>query len=296
VDLGTFIIAVFCLVDDWLEGEKLRQRGPKPKLADSEVLTMEIVGEFLEIDTDKGLYRYFRRHFAEWFPAIRRVHRTTFVRQAANLWAVKEQLWKHLLDRLDFDSKVSLIDSFPVAVCRFARAYRCRRLAEVSAFGYDETKKRAFYGLRAHLRVCWPGVIVEVDLTPADVHDLRMAEELLLGGGGVKGWALGDRNYWSPNLAKRLEDEGGLRLLTPYKSKKNEKKPWPRWLTQKRRRIETVIGQLVERYRTKKVWARDRWHLTSRWLRKVLSHTMAVFLCREEADLPSLRFAGLLTD
>jgi hypothetical protein len=52
-------------------------------------------------------------------------------------------------------------------------------------------------------------------------------------------------------------------LLTPYKSKKNEKKAWPRWLTQERRRIETIIGELVERYRAPKVWAWDRWHLTS---------------------------------
>jgi hypothetical protein len=47
--------------------------------------------------------------------------------------------------------------------------------------------------------VCWPGVIVEVDLAPANVHDLRLAEALLE---GVGGWALGDRNYWSPELAE----------------------------------------------------------------------------------------------
>jgi hypothetical protein len=27
VDLNTFIIAVFCLVDDWLKGKNMRQRG-----------------------------------------------------------------------------------------------------------------------------------------------------------------------------------------------------------------------------------------------------------------------------
>jgi hypothetical protein len=295
VDLSTFIVAVFCEVDDWLEGKKLRQRGPKPKLSDAEVLTIEIVGEYLGIDTDSGLYAYFRRHYAEWFPALREVHRTTFARQAANLWPAKKKLWTHLLDRVGFDPKISLIDSFPVAVCRFARAYRCRRLAEESAFGYDEMAKQTFYGLKAHLRVCWPGVIADMDLAPANVHDLSMAEELLE---GVleEGWALGDRNYWSPNLAERLLNEEGVRLLAPYKSKKNEKEPWPRWLVQKRRRIETVISQMVERYGAKKVWARDRWHLTSRFLRKVLSHTTAVFLCQEADHLPPLRFAELLTD
>jgi Transposase DDE domain len=295
MDIETFTIAVFCAVEDWLEGQQpLRQRGPKPKLSDCEVLTIEIAGEFLGIDTDQGLYTYFRRNYGEWFPGLNKIHRTTFCRQAANLWAVKKKLWKDLLGRIHFDPKISLIDSFPVPVCRFARAYRCRRLAEVSSFGHDEMTKQTFYGLRAHLRVCWPGVIVEMDLAPANVHDLRMAEELLPF--EERGWALGDRNYWSPKLAERLGGEGLLRLLTPYKSKKKEKKPWPRWLTQKRRRIETVISQLVGRYQAKRVWARDRWHLTSRWLRKALSHTVAVFLCQEETHLSPLRFAKLLND
>lgn len=292
MDLSTFIVSVFCLVDDRLKDRgPLRQRGPAPKLSDAEVLTIEIVGEFLGIDTDEGLYEHFRCHYAEWFPALKGVHRTTFLRQAANLWAVKKMFWKHLLSRIRFDPEVSLIDSSPVPVCRFARAYRCKRLAEESAFGFDEMSKQTFYGLRVHLRVCWPGVIVDVELAPANAHDLHLAGELLE---DTKGWALGDRNYWSPDLTERLADEG-LRLLSPYKSKKKEKKPWPRWLVQKRRRIETVISQMTERYRAKKVWARDRWHLTSRFLRKVLSHTMAVYFC-QQVGLSPLRFAELLTD
>ena len=86
MDLSIFIITVFCLIDDWLQGEpKLRQRGPHPELADSEVLTIEIVGEFLAIDSEKDLFAYFRHHYGEFFPALREVHRTTLTRQAANL-------------------------------------------------------------------------------------------------------------------------------------------------------------------------------------------------------------------
>lgn len=224
-------------------------------------------------------------------PALREIHRTTFTRQMANLWAAKRELRRHLLERIYFDPAISLIDGFPIPVCRFARAYRCRRLAEESAFGYDEVAKQTFYGLKGHLRVCWPGVIVEADLAPANAHDLSMAQELLE---GAKGWVLGDRNYWSPRLMEELK-EGGLDLLAPYKSRKNEKEPWPRCWIQKRRRIETVVGQLVERYRAKKVWARDRWHLTSRWLRKLLSHTLTVYLC-QQAGLPPLSFAEFVTD
>ena len=49
-----------------------------------------------------------------------------------------------------------------------------------------------------------------------------------------------------------------------------------------------------ERYHAKRVWARDAWHLWSRWQRKLLSHTLAAFLY-QRAGLGSLRFADLIT-
>ncbi len=70
-----------------MEGEQpLRQRGPKPKLSDSEALTIEIAGEFLDIlgiDTDRGLYAYFRRNYGVWPAALKELHRTIFCRQGS---------------------------------------------------------------------------------------------------------------------------------------------------------------------------------------------------------------------
>jgi DDE family transposase len=290
MDATTLLVTVYCLIDDWLGGRRLRQRGPAPTLADSEVLTIECVGEFLGIDTDKGLYEHFRRHWGDWFPALGRVHRTTFVRQAANLWAVKQQLHGHLLDQVDFDPAVCLVDSVAVPICRFARAYRCRRLRELAAWGHDEVAKQTYLGLRAHLRVCRPGVIVDGRLAPANLSDLAVGEELLE---GVTGWTLADRNYGSPRLATQLHLQGGW-LLAPARGRSRSQQRPPPWLTGKRRRVEIVIGQLTGRYHLKRVWARDAWHLWSRWQRKLLSHTLAVHLCQQHG-LGSLRFADLLT-
>ena len=48
--LEDFIITVFCWVDEHLNAllgdHRLRSRGFAPKLNDSEVITMEVVGEF----------------------------------------------------------------------------------------------------------------------------------------------------------------------------------------------------------------------------------------------------------
>jgi hypothetical protein len=51
---------------------------------------------------------------------LREIHRTTFVRQSANLWSVKDQLWRHALRHIRFDPAISLVDSFPVPVARRA--------------------------------------------------------------------------------------------------------------------------------------------------------------------------------
>jgi hypothetical protein len=89
------LLQVFCLVDDELQAlnvGRLRARGPCPKLADSEVIPMELVGEFWKLHTDQDLFRHFRRYHLAEFPALAQVDRTTFARLAANLWHVK-QYW-----------------------------------------------------------------------------------------------------------------------------------------------------------------------------------------------------------
>lgn len=45
-----------------------------------------------------------------------------------------------------------------------------------------------------------------------------------------------------------------------------------------RRRVETAIGQLTERFHIEKVRVRDLWHLANRFIRKLLAHTVGVFL------------------
>src|SRR5215217_4184811 len=194
MDLSTFIVAVFCLIDHRLKGRRIRQRGPAPKLSDAEVRTIEIVGEFLGIDTDKAIYLFFRRHYGEWFPALGEVHRTTFARQAANLWKVKEYLWQEFLALAPHDPTFALVDSMPLPACLFARAYRCRRFKGEAAFGKDTLLKQTFYGFRVHMRVCWPGVITRLSVAPANAHELSGLPELLQ---STCGFAVGDRTYWS---------------------------------------------------------------------------------------------------
>ena len=141
MDLDHFILATFCLIDDimidLLSHRRLRPRGPAPALADSEVLTLEIISEYLSLNPDKAICTSFRHPYAPCFPALRPRHRTPFVRQAANRWHLKERIGPRLLTQTRCDPSLQLIDSFPLPVCQFARAYRCQRFRGEGAFGDD---------------------------------------------------------------------------------------------------------------------------------------------------------------
>lgn len=78
------------------------------------------------------------------------------------------------------DPLISIVDSFPMPVCRFARAKRCRIFAGQAASGYDEVARQTYYGLRAHVRICWPGVIVASTLAPANVHDTGAVRRIIV--------------------------------------------------------------------------------------------------------------------
>lgn len=141
------------------------------------------------------------------------------------------------------------------------------------------------------MRLSWPGIISGLQLAAANLSEPAVAEALLA---GALGTAVGDRNYWSPRLAQELR-LAGVELLAPYRSARRD--PCPRrsrLLSRFPYRIDTVLGQLVGRFRAKTAWARDLWHLCSRLLRKVSSHTIAVLL-NLRLDNPPLQLERLLT-
>jgi hypothetical protein len=292
--LEDLIIHVFCLVDDDLQiclgRQRLRERGPAPVLADSEVLTMEVIGEALGREQEVEMWDYFGEHWSHLFPALKTVSRTSFVRQAANLWKLKEWLWQRWLERIPCDPTLTLIDSFPVHVCRFARARRAKRLRGLASYGKDLLIGQTYYGLRVHVCLCWPGVITRFEVTGANVAELAVVEELTAGAGGT---LIGDRNYWAPDLAADLRQHG-LWLLAPFRNRSRDPQPqFSHRLKRLRYRIETVFSQLAERFHIKRLWAKDLWHLSSRLLRKVLSHTVLFFLNQAQGN-PPLQFAQLL--
>ncbi|HEX8236031.1 MAG TPA: transposase [Abditibacteriaceae bacterium] len=300
MNLDNLIIASFCQLDEamkellpQLPKARLRARAPQPKLCDSEVLTMEVVGAYLGFYQDKALFDYFRRHYLHFFLALASLHRTTFVRQAANLWKLKERLWQQLLKNALPQCHLSFLVSAPLPVCHGVRSTFCRRFRYADStglqatYGHDHATNQTFWGFRVHLHVSWPGFITRFVLAPGNVQELKVAPQLLAGKDGL---VLGDRNYWSPPLQAQLSLAApGLKLLVPYKKKALDPTPrQSRQITRWRYRL----AQWAQRLSLKRVWARDVWHLSNRLLRAVLRHTICCRL-NVQAGKPALQLATL---
>ncbi len=294
-DTEEFIIAVFCCIDDFLaeitQDFPPRKRGFAPSLTDSEVITMEIVGEWNGFEKDKDIWRYFRDHWSNLFPLI--TSRSTFVRQAANLWGYKETLQQKIASILGaFSESIHLIDSFPIPLCCFSRANNCRLFKGEADYGYCAAKKETYYGFRGYLVISAKGIITGFALTSGNGSEREALWESIA---GISGLLIGDKGYISQELQEQLSSYN-INLKTAKRSNmhENRSKNFIHLLNRCRRLIETVIGQLSERFNFEKVRARDLWHLTSRINRKLLAHTVCFWLNRHSLD--PLQFEQLITE
>jgi hypothetical protein len=295
MSIEDFIIMVFCLIDDEmkknLKGQKLRSRGRSPQLIDSEVIAMEVVGEFLGIDCDKSIWEYFCRHWRHFFPKI--PDRSNFSRQAANLYGIKHILQNSLAASLGaLNEELHLIDGFPIPVCKFARAFFSKVFKGEASYGYCATKKETYYGFRGHIVISGTGVITAATFTAANKDERDVCPELVE---SLRGLLLGDKGYMRPLLEEELKIQG-LHLQTPLRDNMKDDRPksFQKWMLGTRRLIETVIGQLAERFNLEKVRARDSWHQFSRFWRKILAHTVCVKINMDRGNEP-LQFERIVS-
>lgn len=295
MSLEDFIITVYCLVDDvmkkLLSDKKLRQRGFNPALTDSEMIAMELVAEFHGIDTDKGTWEYFRNHWRALFPNVG--SRANFAKHAANLWRMKQQIQQALAGQLGaFTDLLHIADGFPVPVCHFRRSNFSQVFAGEATYGYCASKGETYYGFKGNLLINSDGIITGITLSQAHIDERESLWDLV---DGVHGMVIADKGLIGSDYQNELRKHAGVDLQTAVRSNMEEKRGenFIKWLTSTRRLVETVIGQLTERFQIEKVRARKIWYLTNRIARKALAHTVCVCINKKIGN-PPLQFELLL--
>jgi IS5 family transposase len=295
MSMENFIIAVYCLVDELLKNvagkQKLRQRGFQPGLSDSEMITMETIAEFLGVDTDKGAWEYFFNHWRDWFPKLG--SRANFAKHSANLWNIKQRIQKELARQLGaFSDSLHLSDGFPMPVCHFKRAYFSRIFTGEADYGYCASKGETYYGFKGNILINSEGIITEITATAANIDERDSLWDLIT---EVSGMLIADKGLIGTGYQNDLRQFAQINLQTAVRAnmKETRSEKFVNWLKSKRRLVETVIGQLTERFNLEKVRARKMWYLTNRIARKILAHTICVFINKQYGN-PPLQFELLV--
>jgi hypothetical protein len=300
LDLDSFIVAVYLVVCDCyrqLFPHGIRERGFTPEWTDEEALTLGIGGDFLGLETDKSIYRHFRRHYQKWFPGLQ--DRTLLVRQWANLWVVEQRIWQVILGQAGaLTDPHQAIDTLPVPICAQKRAARRRIFRDdlllEPDYGCCEAKDWHYFGFKGALRLSWQGFIVQAGLVSARPHDSQDLDVLLAevpAGTTIHA----DKAFVDRDRQEELEQEKGVFLRTPRKKNMAPSRFDLGPVGQRfRRLLETVGSQLTEHFPVQKMKARTGWTLVAKWLRKILAHTIGVWLNLLHGRDP-LDFEGLVT-
>lgn len=288
-----FIIWVYCLVCTYYEAvikdhPVRREGGFPPKLTDSEVITIEICGEYFQQQTDKAIFRYFRSHYQHFFPNL--TDRTLFVRQAANLWRISELIQQRMVEGCgQRTANWQVIDTLPVPICRITRAKRNPFRGFDADYGYCAAKREYYYGFKLGLRISPLGMIVHYPLLQARSHDVLCLEELV---GDFRGFLIGDKGFLDQWRRQQLQDQGVF-LRTPTRRNMKASNGWNDMFAHVRKLVETVGSQLTQQFHLQPQKLRNFWHLRHRIIRKVLSHTICVFI-NLQLHRPPLEIADLV--
>ena len=120
-------------------------------------------------------------------------------------------------------------------------------------------------------------MIIHFPLLPARPHDVQLTDELVA---EFVGTVPADKGFIDAVRQELLEERHGVVLVTPPRKRMQARfapsvlKVCARW----RKRVETVGSHLTERFGVARIRVRDCGTFRHRLIRKILAHTVGVFL------------------
>jgi hypothetical protein len=167
------------------------------------------------------------------------------------LHRIPQSIWQKLFSTLseyfkrNHTSNEYVVDSFPIPVCENVRIFRAKIFSGEQYRGYSASKKRFFYGLKAHVIVTTNQEPVECVLAPGSENDICVFKrfDLDLPEGAI---VYADKAYTSYEHEDLLK-ENNIHLIAERKA--NSKRPWDgcvRYLQSYwRKRVETAFSRIT---------------------------------------------------
>lgn len=252
------IITVYVLCDDFLKSRQHKD-DRQAVMTMAEVMTTALVSALLFKNCLEAARIFLKEHgYIKSMLSESRLNR--------RIHAVGESNWQSLFQVLaDFhhaknDELNYIVDSFPIQICDNYRIPRCKLYAaDRKAFrGYIASKRRYFYGLRAHMITTEAGKPVELILAPASTADISGFKQLYLDlppGSTI----YADKAYMDYVCEDVLNEDTDITLVALHRA--NSTRPMDGCLRyichHYRKRIETAFSRMADFF-AKRIYAITR--------------------------------------
>ena len=100
-------------------------------------------------------------------------------RLSTNLMVVLKIIRYEYINSLDNQSRYTVIDSFPFPLCGTIRNRLAKLFSEIANIGYKATKNLYYYEFKISLSVDSKGFPISCEVTPASIHDVNIAYDLV---------------------------------------------------------------------------------------------------------------------
>lgn len=168
IDAATFLTTVYVEIDTFCAEHPVPvRRGPHPRMSDSEVLTLMLLGQW-HGTSERGMLAWIAQTYAAEFPVL--LSPSAFNRRARHLAGRMIALLHALAQRLTaWEAWFEIVDGVPVPVARQVRGRRRRCfLPEEADLGWGGADKTRYYGVSLLLCITGSGVITGLVTSPAN--------------------------------------------------------------------------------------------------------------------------------
>jgi hypothetical protein len=277
------LTVLFCLVDDAyrLLNPHARRYESLKRLSDSEVIALALFQQLRGVESERSFLRDSERFFSHLFPGVVGLHPSSFHRRMRRLRRFLEPLRQEVLSEMIGEPETLLVDSTLLAVLH------PRQVPQSSGFpggAWVRWGSFSLYGVKLHMLCATNGVPISYELTPANVADVSLTEELIAGaklGYGMARRLLGDLAYRSGELREVLAEMGIL-----LSTERSQRRPGVR------QRVEIAISSLKRVFGVGETLATTLVGLATRIAAKICAYTYA-FLVNRMLGRPQARIKEL---
>jgi hypothetical protein len=277
------LTVLFCLVDDAYAHLNPRAHSYESikRLSDSEVIALALFQQLRGVESERSFLRDAERFFSHLFPGVAGLYPSSFNRRVRKLRRFLEPLRREILPELIGEPETLLVDSTLLEVLH------PRQVSQSAGFaGAAWVRWGTFsvYGMKLHLLCATNRVPISYELTPANVADISLTEELINEaalGEGVARRLLADLAYRSEQLREALAGVGILLATEPSERRHGV-----------RQHIEIALSSLKRIFGLGETLATTLVGLATRIAAKICAYTYA-FLINRVLGRPQGHIKGL---